>query len=114
MEREEMLISKEIEELNLVYSQSKCTPWDLERIGQKIENFEKAEIQINELGEGIKQLHFKIKEGKIKISFETEWKFVSTSGPPQPINCVEVSVIGKADPTETKRILKKLREALVN
>jgi len=105
-------MEKEIEELNLLYNQSRCKPWDLEKIGQKIEGFEKAEIEINELGEGIKQLHFKTKEGKIKIAFETAWKFSPSSKLPQPRDCIKISKVGKVRSKEIKSIIKKLQKAL--
>jgi hypothetical protein len=105
-------MEKEIEELNLVYSQSRCRPWDLEKIGQKIEGFEKAEIQINELGEGIKQLHFKTKEGKIKMAFETTWEFLPPSKLPQPGDRIKISKEGKVSPKEIKSILKNLQKFL--
>lgn len=107
-----MIASKEIEELSRVYSNFGGTPWDLERMGQKVEGFEKAEIQINELGEGSRQLHFKANGGKVKISFETEWKFLPSLKLPQPIDCIKISKIGKVNPKEVKRILKKLQEVL--
>jgi hypothetical protein len=105
-------MEKEIEKLNLIYNQSRCRPWDLEKIGKKIEGFEKAEIEINELGEGIKQLHFKTKEGKIKITFETTWEFSSFLKLPQPRDCIKISKVGKVRPKEIKSIIKKLQKAL--
>ena len=108
MDREEIESPNEIEELNLVYSQSRCTPWDLEKIGQRIRGSEKAEIQINELGEGIKKLHFRTEEGKIEIFFETEWKFVAPSRLPQPKNCIKIFKKGKINPRKIKSIIRKL------
>jgi len=104
MEREK------IEELNLAYSQSRCTPWDLEKIGQRVRGFEKAEIQINELGEGIKKLYFRTKagEGEIEISFETEWKFIAPSKLPQAEKCVKIFEKGRVNPREIKSIVRKL------
>jgi len=108
-----MISLKESKGLNLAYSNFGGTPWDLEKIGQSMENFERAEINIDELGEGIQALYFRTKnKGKIKISFETLWRCPSASSLPSPKRCAKVFVEGKVKDSEIKEALRVLQKHL--